>query len=136
MYISVQSIIILVFGYLLNDRGRLRFTSSWLGQSTSTSFITVARKQTHVVKMLLICDWETEKISANCLPINPILSLTRVIINSSLSVRPLLGPGLLLGAVWYFICLSLFLSQYLSFSACGVSSSEIKLKHPSEGIPV
>ena len=58
-----------------------------------------ARKQTHAVNTLLNCDCETENISASCLPINPSVSLTRVKTNSSVSVRLLLGPGLLLGVV-------------------------------------
>lgn len=67
-------------------------------------------------------------------PIKPILRLTRHITNSSVTLRLLSGPGLVTGEVWYFICLSLFLFQYLSFSASGLITFTTMLKHPNVGI--
>ena len=56
--------------------------------------------------------------------------------DSSVTFRLLFGPVLQLGEVWYFICLPLFLSQYLSFSDSGLITLVSILKHSIVDIPV
>ena len=87
MKISMQSIIILVLGYLLKDRGRFALTSSLRGQRSNVSLKVAHKKHTQVVKLRLIWDGEIKTISAKCLPISPSLNLTRVMTNSSSSFK-------------------------------------------------